>query len=119
APRCPPRPARGFRLGRRHHLVLGPAVLPLGPAGRRRRQGQRPLRPGPRPRLLHPRLRPAWPLQRAGLVGDRPRSPVRARRPAAPRHGAPYRHAFYPPARSRRSGTGCGLRHAMQAAAAV
>jgi hypothetical protein len=68
-----PRPPGRRDLGRWHHLGLGSAVLPLGRARRRRRRGERALRPRPWAWLLHPRLRPARPLQRAGHVGHQPR----------------------------------------------
>ena len=67
-----PCPADRGHLGRRHNLVLGRTVLPLRQAGRCGRRDQRALRAGSRPELLYPRLGPAWPLQRAGDVGDWP-----------------------------------------------
>ncbi len=58
-----PRTADRDDLGRSQHLVLGPAVLPLRQARRRRRRDQRALRPGSGAGLLNARLRPARPCQ--------------------------------------------------------
>ena len=67
---------RSPRSGATAELLLGSAILPLRQARRRRRRDQRALRARSRPRLLHPRLGPARPLQQRASC----------RRPATKRH---------------------------------